>query len=161
MIDLTNYFLNDTASDEKFRFEEGWDIYSPRLVKTQLDRVQVVIGPQRYAVLVRHYTQRHWCGYVPVRHQISFHAKETLIRAAIKPRISFVGYGNEWISWCATDAKGKLTVPIRIIDSDNPDKGVYWVGFDLRMAGEEANQSNIALTYLYAFEESLRRFEVQ
>lgn len=151
-IDLTNYFLDPKTSNGQLRFEEGWDIYEHSSVHhKRLDRVQAVIGEGRYAILVRHYEHGHWCGYVPVLHPVDFHAKERLIRAAIHPRISFVGYGNEWINWCATDSKGKLTVPIKIVPTADP-KGVYWVGFNLY---KQEVDSNVALSLLYSFEQVL------
>lgn len=116
-----------------------------------LDRRQIQMDPSRRAMLVRHTTELHWCGYVPVIRS-QWNAVAERVIAATSVRITWEGFSTQQICWMSRNQQGKLKIPTPLLPGLNFEEQ-YWIGFDTRrhaifplMSDEDAT------AMLYGFE---------
>lgn len=119
----------------------------------RLDRKQIVLAPDRFMFLSRHFEELHWCGYVLVQQSV-WEGIEKTVRKLI--RVTYAGQSTKYTTWMAANAENKLTIPIQI-RLDDPKEN-FWVGFDLRQPrGEDIVDDETALNELKTFENLIYR----
>lgn len=111
--------------------EKGYDILKlpGSSGSRRLDRVQIRIAPERFAIMLRHNELGHWCGYVMIQEANwdSLTPKQVqALRAGSPERITFAGPANAYISWCIhTKRTNRLSIPVSIQASQVD----FWIGF--------------------------------
>jgi len=82
-------------------------------------RLQLIQGPTRFAMLLRH--ENHLCGYALVPRRWY----EVYPSDSIGGRdITYAGQGTASICWKARNNRGTLVTPVKLTEGD------WWVGFD-------------------------------
>lgn len=153
---VEEYMIGDgnQAADLKFpNVVTEWYDYKGDGVKC-VDLAHVVIGPERFAMILRHPIGLHFNGYVLVD-ESKFKLCEDSLRKIIYPDITYAGPSGKYITWKSRNARGRLNQISQITGSD------FWVGFDSnrRMAGAPEVGETItyesALAALYGFENTI------
>lgn len=116
-----------------------------------LIRRQVLFGPTRPALLIRHPSIGHLCGYVWI-HAHEWERIRTVVRGAIWPRVTYEGPCTKFIGWAAPDGQGRLTNLVNLAQ-DSED---FWVGFDLM--SQPAATVDEAYAILIGFENHIHRY---
>lgn len=146
MVEVTDLLINQNRNRTyPFILDETDD------VKVLIHR-QVAFGPDRFGLLIRHYTgTRHLCGYVHIP-RLDWQRIERQVRSAIFPRISFTGLSTKYITWMTANGKGRLVNPCLLDVEARED---HWVGFDLM--SEPDCSVDEAFGYLIGFENHIWR----
>lgn len=138
--------------------EKGFDIHKnlmPKKGLRRLDRVQVRLGPDRFAIMIRHTELGHWCGYVMIPENTWDSIPPQVmrqIRRACPEKITYVGPANAYVTWCGWTKKShKLSIPVSI-QANEVD---HWVGFTTHSEPPIADTDDM-YSRLLQFEDFLR-----
>lgn len=85
-----------------------------------LDREQIQVSPDRRFLMVRHYRELHWCGYVPIP-EAEWGRIHVAVFGITGLRMTYAGPSTQHICWMELNVSGRLRQP-----ADKPD---WWVGF--------------------------------
>lgn len=96
------------------------------IVEDDGNRVQLIMGENRYAIMLQHPIYSHWNGYVLIP-KAKWDQREWNIEA-----ITYAGPRGRMIGWMLPTQQGKLSIPASLAVTDEQD---FWIGFDGRDTG--------------------------